>query len=50
MNRFQSKLHTVLVLLSGCYMEMACPDPEAPELLRHWVIRRYVDYGAVCLQ
>lgn len=49
MNSFQSRLHTVLVLLSGCYMEMVCVDPEQPELQRHWVIRRYVDYGSVVL-
>ena len=49
MNGFQSRLHTVLVLLSGCYMEMACVDPEKPELQRHWLIRRTVDYSRVVL-
>lgn len=39
-----STLHTVLVLLSGCYMELCCVNPEASELRRTWVIRRYVDY------
>lgn len=42
------RMHTVLVLLSGGYMEVSCPNPEAPELLRKWVIRRTVDYRHVC--
>ena len=36
-------LHTVLILLANCYMEMVCVDPEKPELQRHWLIRRTVD-------
>lgn len=48
MNRFQSHLHTVLVLLSGCYMETACVDPELPVMRRHWLIRRTVDYAQIC--
>jgi hypothetical protein len=45
-----SKLHTVIVLLSGGYMEVACPDYDLPEMLRHWLIRRTVDYSAICIQ
>lgn len=45
MNRFQSHLRTVLVLLANCYMETVCVDPEQAIMQRHWVIRRYVDYG-----
>jgi hypothetical protein len=40
-------LHTVIVLLANAYMEIACPDMEMPELYRHWVIRRTVDYRSV---
>lgn len=47
--RFPS-LHTVIVLLANAYMEIACPDMEAPELHRHWVIRRTVDYSQICIQ
>jgi hypothetical protein len=39
-----NRLHTVLVLLSGGYLEVACPNPEAPEMKRTWLIRRTVDY------
>jgi len=49
MPRFQSRLHTVLVILSNCYMEMVCVDPELPVMQRHWVIRRTVDFDSVCL-
>ena len=41
------RLHTELVLLAGGYMEVACPDMELPELLRHWSIRRIVDWKNV---
>jgi hypothetical protein len=41
------RLHTVLVLLSGGYLEVACPNPEQSELNRHWVIRRTVDWSQV---
>jgi hypothetical protein len=44
------RLHTVLVLLAGGYLEVVCPNMEAPEMLRHWVIRRTVDYSRICLQ
>lgn len=44
------RLHTVIVLLSNAYVEIACPDMELPELRRHWLIRRTVDYSQVCLQ
>ena len=46
---FTSHLHTALFLLANCYMEMVCVDPEKPELQRHWIIRRTVDYGSVVL-
>jgi hypothetical protein len=39
-------LHTVIVVLSGGYMEVACVNFEAPEMLRRWIIRRTVDYRA----
>ncbi len=39
-----NRLHTVLVLLSGGYLEVCCHNMEATELRRHWVIRRTVDY------
>ncbi|CAG4900564.1 hypothetical protein [Paraburkholderia saeva] len=42
------RLHTVLVLLSNAYLEIACHDMEQPELKRHWVIRRTVDLKHVC--
>lgn len=45
---FLSKLHTVLVILSGGYMEVACVNPEAAEMKRHWLIRRTVDLKHVC--
>ena len=45
-----SKLHTVLVMLSGGYMELTCIDPWMAESKRHWVIRRTVDYNRICLQ
>jgi len=38
-----TSLHTVLVLLSNAYLEIACLDMEAPEMRRHWMIRRTVD-------
>jgi hypothetical protein len=44
------RLHTVLVLLANAYMEVACPNPEAPEMSRCWVIRRTVDYSRICIQ
>jgi hypothetical protein len=42
------RLHTVLVLLANGYLEVSCPNYEASELRRHWVIRRTVDYRNVC--
>jgi hypothetical protein len=42
-----SKLHTVLVLLANAYLEIACPDMEATELRRHWIIRRTVDMNSL---
>jgi len=42
-----SSLHTVLILLANAYMEVACPDMEAPEMRRHWLIRRTVDFRNV---
>jgi hypothetical protein len=42
------RLHIVIVLLSNAYLEIACPDMEQPEMHRHWMIRRTVDYGQVC--
>lgn len=44
---FLSKLHTVLVILSGGYMEVACVNPEAVEMKRHWLIRRTVDLNSL---
>lgn len=44
------KLHTVIVYLANAYMEICCIDPWLPELKRHWVIRRTVDYSRVCMQ
>ncbi|WP_157915121.1 hypothetical protein [Paraburkholderia acidicola] len=44
-----SRLHTEIILLANGYMEVACPDYELPEMNRHWLIRRVVDYGVVCL-
>lgn len=41
------RLHTVIVLLANAYLEVACPDPEQPELKRHWQIRRTVDYRLI---
>jgi hypothetical protein len=44
------KLHTVIILLANAYMELTCIDPWMPELKRHWVLRRTVDYRNVCMQ
>jgi hypothetical protein len=44
------KLHTVIVLLANAYIELCCFDPWLPELQRHWVVRRTVDYSGICLQ
>lgn len=41
------RMHTELVLLAGGYPEVACPNPEAPPLRRHWQIRRTVDYRSI---
>lgn len=49
MNAFH-RLHTVIVLLANAYMEITCSDMDAPEMSRHWVIRRTVDYSRVCIQ
>jgi len=43
------RLHTEIILLANGYMEVACPDHELPEIRRHWIIRRMVDYKAICL-
>jgi hypothetical protein len=40
-----NRLHTVLVMLANAYMEIACADMGAPEMQRHWQIRRTVDYA-----
>ncbi len=50
MNPVISKLHTVIVLLSNAYLEIACVDMERSELRRHWVVRRTVDYSRICIQ
>lgn len=39
-----NRLHTVIVLLSNAYLEIACVNMEAPEMRRHWLMRRTVDY------
>jgi len=44
-----SRLHTEIILLANGYMEVVCPDHELPEMQRHWIIRRTVDYKAICL-
>lgn len=46
--KFTSKLHTVLVILANAYLEIACPDYDAPGMQRHWVIRRTVDFNRIC--
>ena len=43
-------MHTVIILLTNAYMEMACYDPWLPEAKRHWIYRRTVDYSGICLQ
>lgn len=45
-----SHVHTVIVLLANGYLEIACPDYGLPELRRHWLIRRTVDYSAITIQ
>jgi hypothetical protein len=45
-----SVLHTVIVMLASAYMEVCCYDMEQPEVRRHWLIRRTVDYNQICLQ
>jgi hypothetical protein len=42
-----NRLHTVLVMLANGYLEVSCPDMDLPEMLRHWTIRRTVDYRHV---
>jgi hypothetical protein len=41
-------MSTSITILSGGYMEIACIDPWLAPLLRHYVIRRTVDYSRVC--
>jgi hypothetical protein len=43
-------MHTVIVLLANCYMELACWDMERKPVERHWAIRRTVDFSRICLQ
>lgn len=40
-------LHTVLILLANGYIETACYDMWLPEMKRHWILRRTVDYGQI---
>lgn len=40
---------TQIILLSSAYMEVCCIDPWLPEMKRHWIIRRTVDYSQICL-
>lgn len=42
------RLHTVIVLLANAYLEISCPNMEQPEMRRHWLMRRTVDYRNVC--
>ena len=43
-------MHTEIILLANGYMEVACYDHWRPEMQRHWLIRRTVDYARICLQ
>ena len=43
-------MHTVIVLLASAYIEVGCYDPWMPEIKRHWLVRRTVDYSRICLQ
>jgi hypothetical protein len=43
-------MSTSIALLANGYLEIICMDPWAPPLCRHYVVRRTVDYKAVCLQ
>ncbi|MGF6773677.1 hypothetical protein P3T18_006191 [Paraburkholderia sp. GAS199] len=43
-------MSTSITLLANAYMEIVCVNPWMPALQRRYVVRRMVDYGAVCLQ
>jgi len=43
-------MSTSIVLLANGYLEIVCIDSWAPPLLRHYLIRRTVDYGRVCVE
>lgn len=43
-------MSTSITLLSGGYIEVICFDPWLPPLLRHYLIRRTVDFKSICLQ
>ena len=43
-------IHTAIVLLANGYIEVCCPNYDASELRRHWVVRRTVDYSRICIQ
>jgi len=45
-----SRLHTVITPLANAYLESACFDMWLPEALRHWALRRTVDYSRITLQ
>jgi hypothetical protein len=40
-------MHTVITLLANGYMECVCFDMWLPELQRHWLYRRTVDYSRI---
>lgn len=44
----RTAMSTSITVLSGGYMEIACIDPWLAPLLRHYVIRRTVDYARIC--
>jgi hypothetical protein len=43
-------MSTSITILANAYMEVACIDPWLAPLLRHYIIRRTVDYNSICLQ
>jgi hypothetical protein len=40
-------MSTSITVLSGGYLEVACIDPWLAPLLRHYVIRRTVDFNSI---
>jgi hypothetical protein len=40
-------MSTTLTILSGGYLEIACANPWAEPLRRHYVIRRTVDWSSI---